>query len=63
METRLTAMFSLFSKVNGYLAVHVLVHRILDLCIQMGHLRGGLHPRLIFLKRQCVWWRITLFHI
>ncbi|SRR6266436_6684212 len=58
MGTRITTMCSPISKANGYLGVHVLVNRILDLCIQMGRLWGGLHQRLIFLKRRCVWWRV-----
>ena len=58
METHFTTMCSPISKANGYLVAPVLVNRIQDLCIQMDHLWEGLHQRLIFLRRRCVWWRV-----
>jgi hypothetical protein len=61
METRITAVRYPFSKANGYLAVHALENRTLGLCIRMERLWGGLHQRLIFLRRRCVYRRVFLF--
>ncbi len=54
METYTTTMRSRISRDNDYLAVHVLVNHILDLCTQTGRLLGGLHQRSIYSRQRYV---------
>lgn len=54
MEIRTMAMRSPISRVNDCPDVHVPVNRILDLCIQMDRLLGGLPQRSTFSRRPYV---------
>ena len=59
MVTLVKTVSSHFCLVSVCLDAHAPVNRTLGLCMKMGHLSVGLHPRSISLKRRYVYYLLV----